>query len=86
MCSGAYFEEDVRRGLYVVIGLSFLALVRMMFQVIFYEQDWNPQADKQALQRAHRIGQLRSVLAINLVTENTIEEVQSVTTVYMLCF
>lgn len=45
------------------------------FQVIFYEQDWNPQADKQALQRAHRIGQLNHVLSINLVTERTIEEV-----------
>ncbi|XP_066164975.1 probable helicase CHR10 isoform X1 [Oryza sativa Japonica Group] len=43
--------------------------------VIFYEQDWNPQADKQALQRAHRIGQLNNVLSINLVSQRTIEEV-----------
>ncbi|XP_057828466.2 probable helicase CHR10 isoform X4 [Cryptomeria japonica] len=43
--------------------------------VIFYEQDWNPQVDKQALQRAHRIGQLHHVLAISIVTENTVEEV-----------
>lgn len=43
--------------------------------VIFYEQDWNPQADKQALQRAHRMGQTSSVLAINLITPHTIEEV-----------
>ncbi|OQU93486.1 hypothetical protein SORBI_3001G543100 [Sorghum bicolor] len=43
--------------------------------VIFYEQDWNPQADKQALQRAHRIGQLNHVLSINLVSQRTIEEV-----------
>ncbi|MQM00095.1 hypothetical protein Taro_032824, partial [Colocasia esculenta] len=43
--------------------------------VIFYEQDWNPQVDRQALQRAHRIGQINHVLAINLVTERTIEEV-----------
>ncbi|MCO5585705.1 hypothetical protein L7F22_039641 [Adiantum nelumboides] len=43
--------------------------------VIFYEQDWNPQADKQAVQRAHRIGQTKPVLAINLVTENTVDEV-----------
>lgn len=43
--------------------------------VIFYEQDWNPQADKQAVQRAHRIGQINPVLAINLVAENTIDEV-----------
>ncbi|KAL8500266.1 hypothetical protein ACS0TY_020030 [Phlomoides rotata] len=43
--------------------------------VIFYEQDWNPQVDKQALQRAHRIGQNNHVLSINLVTGRTIEEV-----------
>ncbi|KAF5193933.1 Chromatin remodeling [Thalictrum thalictroides] len=35
--------------------------------VIFYEQDWNPQVDRQALQRAHRIGQMNHVLSINLV-------------------
>lgn len=44
-------------------------------QVIFYEQDWNPQVDKQALQRAHRIGQMNHVMSINLVTERTVEEV-----------
>lgn len=43
--------------------------------VIFYEQDWNPQVDKQALQRAHRIGQTNHVLSINLVTRHTVEEV-----------
>ncbi|KAF3774451.1 putative helicase [Nymphaea thermarum] len=43
--------------------------------VIFYEQDWNPQVDKQALQRAHRIGQIKHVLSINLVTSGTVEEV-----------
>ncbi|KAD5316947.1 hypothetical protein E3N88_16893 [Mikania micrantha] len=43
--------------------------------VIFYEQDWNPQVDKQALQRAHRIGQMNHVISINLVTEQTVEEV-----------
>lgn len=45
-------------------------------QVIFYEQDWNPQVDKQALQRTHRIGQTNHVLSINLVTGRTIEEVR----------
>ncbi|KAH9292413.1 hypothetical protein KI387_042403, partial [Taxus chinensis] len=53
------------------VGLNLMAADT----VIFYEQDWNPQVDKQALQRAHRIGQLHHVLAINIVTENTVEEV-----------
>ncbi|XP_065859229.1 probable helicase CHR10 isoform X1 [Euphorbia lathyris] len=43
--------------------------------VIFYEQDWNPQVDKQALQRAHRIGQMNHVLSVNLVTRRTVEEI-----------
>ncbi|XP_068650407.1 probable helicase CHR10 isoform X2 [Aristolochia californica] len=43
--------------------------------VIFYEQDWNPQVDKQALQRTHRIGQINHVLCINLVSAHTVEEV-----------
>lgn len=47
-------------------------------QVIFFEQDWNPQVDKQALQRTHRIGQMNHVLSINLVTGKTVEEVRVV--------
>ncbi|GBG89139.1 hypothetical protein CBR_g48846 [Chara braunii] len=43
--------------------------------VIFFEQDWNPQCDKQAVQRAHRIGQTKPVLSINLVVCDTVEEV-----------
>lgn len=31
--------------------------------------------DKQALQRAHRIGQMNHVLSINLVSRHTVEEV-----------
>ncbi|URE01397.1 Class II histone deacetylase complex subunits 2 and 3 [Musa troglodytarum] len=52
------------------VGLNLIAADT----VIFYEQDWNPQVDKQALQRSHRIGQMNHVLSINLVTEDTIEE------------
>lgn len=51
----------------------------IVLQVIFYEQDWNPQVDKQALQRAHRIGQINHVLSINLVTSQTVEEVRFAT-------
>lgn len=53
------------------VGLNLVAAD----SVIFYEQDWNPQVDKQALQRAHRIGQSNHVLSINLVTGHSIEEV-----------
>ncbi|KZV43498.1 chromodomain-helicase-DNA-binding protein 1-like [Dorcoceras hygrometricum] len=53
------------------VGLNLVAAD----SVIFYEQDWNPQVDKQALQRAHRIGQSNHVLSINLVSGHTIEEI-----------
>ncbi|KAI0682499.1 SNF2 family N-terminal domain-containing protein [Cerioporus squamosus] len=41
--------------------------------VIFYDQDWNPQADLQAQDRAHRIGQTRPVLIFRLLCAHTIE-------------
>ncbi|KAM0750458.1 hypothetical protein T439DRAFT_326425 [Meredithblackwellia eburnea MCA 4105] len=41
--------------------------------VIFYDSDWNPQQDLQAMDRAHRIGQTKPVLVFRLVTENSIE-------------
>ncbi|KAF5376807.1 hypothetical protein D9757_008877 [Collybiopsis confluens] len=41
--------------------------------VIFYDQDWNPQMDAQAQDRAHRIGQTKPVLVFRLVSAHTIE-------------
>ncbi|CAE7341253.1 SRCAP [Symbiodinium necroappetens] len=42
--------------------------------VIFYDSDWNPAMDRQATDRAHRIGQTREVHIYRLVSEHTIEE------------
>lgn len=42
--------------------------------VILYDSDWNPQADLQAMDRAHRIGQKKQVQVFRFVTENAIEE------------
>lgn len=42
--------------------------------VILYDSDWNPQADLQAQDRAHRIGQTRPVSVYRLCVENTLEE------------
>ncbi|XP_072963104.1 probable helicase CHR10 isoform X1 [Typha angustifolia] len=76
---GSMEHHDSKRGAFVFmistraggVGLNLVGADT----VIFYEQDWNPQVDKQALQRAHRIGQFNHVLSINLVSEHTIEEV-----------
>ena len=36
--------------------------------VIFYDSDWNPQVDMQAMSRVHRLGQKEVVLVLRLVT------------------
>jgi chromodomain-helicase-DNA-binding protein 1 len=42
--------------------------------VIIFDSDWNPQADLQAMARAHRIGQTKPVSVYRLVSKETIEE------------
>ncbi|KAI8602308.1 SNF2 family N-terminal domain-containing protein, partial [Dissophora ornata] len=42
--------------------------------VIMYDLDYNPHNDKQAEDRAHRVGQTREVEVIKLISKNTIEE------------
>lgn len=42
--------------------------------VVFYEHDWNPFNDLQAMDRAHRLGQKKIVNVIRLIVKDTIEE------------
>ncbi|KAK5130181.1 hypothetical protein LTR08_002390 [Meristemomyces frigidus] len=42
--------------------------------VVFYDLDWNPQMDRQCMDRAHRIGQMRDVEVFKMVSEKTVEE------------
>jgi SWI/SNF-related matrix-associated actin-dependent regulator of chromatin subfamily A member 5 len=42
--------------------------------VVLFDSDWNPQADLQAMDRAHRIGQTKQVKVYRFVTEDAIEE------------
>lgn len=42
--------------------------------VIFMEHDWNPMKDKQAIDRAHRLGQKRTVNVYRLVLRDSLEE------------
>merc|ERR1719321_2270633 len=41
--------------------------------VILFDLDWNPQNDKQAIARAHRIGQKNEVRVIRLITASGVE-------------
>ncbi|KAF2667976.1 hypothetical protein BT63DRAFT_306222 [Microthyrium microscopicum] len=42
--------------------------------VILIDSDWNPQADLQALARAHRIGQTKPVTVFRFVSSDTVDE------------
>ena len=42
--------------------------------VILFDSDWNPQADLQAMARAHRIGQKKPVTIYRFVSKGTVEE------------
>ncbi|WLF77799.1 ATP-dependent DNA helicase Hrp3 [Lodderomyces elongisporus] len=42
--------------------------------VIIFDSDWNPQADLQAMARAHRIGQKNQVSVYRFVSKDTVEE------------
>ncbi|UYI28145.1 TATA-binding protein-associated factor MOT1 [Encephalitozoon cuniculi] len=42
--------------------------------VVMYEHDWNPFNDLQAMDRAHRIGQKRTVNVFRFIARNTLEE------------
>lgn len=45
-----------------------------VLQVIFYDSDWNPTVDQQAMDRAHRLGQTKQVTVYRLICQGTIEE------------
>jgi SWI/SNF-related matrix-associated actin-dependent regulator of chromatin subfamily A member 5 len=42
--------------------------------VVLYDSDWNPQVDLQAIGRAHRIGQTKTVHVYRLISEGAVEE------------
>jgi SNF2 family DNA or RNA helicase len=42
--------------------------------VILFDPWWNPAIEAQAIDRTHRIGQTRTVIAYKLLTEGTVEE------------
>jgi SNF2 family DNA or RNA helicase len=43
-------------------------------RVIIYDPWWNPAVQEQATDRAHRIGQKKTVYVVKMIASNTIEE------------
>ncbi len=62
-----YFLISLRAG---GVGLNLTAADH----VILVDPWWNPAVETQAIDRAHRIGQDRSVFALKLITRGTVEE------------
>ena len=46
----------------------------MPFEFSSFDSDWNPHADLQAQDRAHRIGQTKVVRILRFITEKSVEE------------
>lgn len=70
------FEQDPKPGVFLIslkaggTGLNLTAASH----VILFDPWWNPAVEAQAIDRTHRIGQDKTVIAFRLVTEGTIEE------------
>jgi ATP-dependent helicase STH1/SNF2 len=72
----AFNKEDSEYSVFILstraggVGLN----LQSADTVIFIDSDWNPQMDRQAQDRVHRIGQKREVRVFRLVTNTETEE------------
>lgn len=70
------FEEDEHRNIFFIslkAGGTGLNLTSAEY-VFLLDPWWNPQAELQAISRAHRIGQTRHVIAYRFITVGTVEQ------------
>merc|ERR1719310_407633 len=69
------FKEDAQIKVFLLssraggLGLN----LQVADTVILFDLDWNPQNDKQAIARAHRVGQTKEVRVVRLVTDTAVE-------------
>jgi SNF2 family DNA or RNA helicase len=66
-------EFASRRGVTLKAGGFGLNLTAASYVVLF-DPWWNPAVEDQATDRAHRIGQKRTVYSVKLITKGTVEE------------
>lgn len=70
------FQEDPQPGVFLLslraagTGLNLTAAS----YVVLYDPWWNPAVEAQAIDRSHRIGQTRTVIAYRLIAPGTVEE------------
>jgi superfamily II DNA or RNA helicase len=70
------FEKDERPCVFLLslkaggTGLNLTAASH----VVLFDPWWNPAVEAQAIDRTHRIGQTRTVIAFRMLTQNTVEE------------
>ena len=70
------FQSDPRPGVFLIslkAGGTGLNLTAASYVVLF-DPWWNPAVEAQAIDRSHRIGQDRTVIAYRMLTTGTIEE------------
>jgi non-specific serine/threonine protein kinase len=71
----AFQEENNRRVFLLSLKAGGVALnLTAADYVIIFDPWWNPAVETQAIDRTHRIGQTKKVLAYRMVVENSIEE------------
>jgi non-specific serine/threonine protein kinase len=70
------FQEDPKTKVFLIslkaggLGLNLTAADYVMI----YDPWWNPAAERQAIDRAHRIGQSKNVFVYKMITRDTVEE------------
>ena len=75
-CLARFSEEDSTEKVFILstkaggLGLN----LQVSDTVIIFDSDWNPQMDKQAEDRAYRIGQRHEVRVYRLITATKVEE------------
>lgn len=69
-----YNLESSKKFIFMLTTRAGVVGINLQKVVIMYDSDWNPQADLQAIDRAHRIGQKKEVRVYRLATKDTVEE------------
>ncbi len=70
------FQEQVEHKIFLLslkaggVGINLTA----SDYVILFNPWWNPAVESQAVDRLHRIGQTRKVIAYKMIVKNTVEE------------